>query len=170
MTGNNQKRAWWHIRLFLIGFTQTHYHPSLKKITGDVEEEDVSLDKPHICAVWRQSAAENDKWERVGREGEKPASVLQFIWSFISERERDRWRNMKMEGKAAEQKESRDFRMEKKKDNCVKSISIPSSSSPATTFSTHVCHCFLPVTSYPVLSRYEEIWNYGGHFTRAAHQ
>lgn len=58
---------------------------------------------------------ENDKWERVRREGEKPVSVLQFIWSFISERERDRWRNMEMEEKAAEQKESRDFQMKKRR-------------------------------------------------------
>lgn len=63
----------------------------------------------YMCCMEAESAAENDKWERVGWEGEKPVSVLQFIWSFISERERDRWRNMEKEGKAAEQKESRDF-------------------------------------------------------------
>lgn len=69
-----------------------------------------------------ESAAENDKWERVGWEGEKPVSVLQFIWSFISERERDRWRNMEMEGKAAKQKESRDFQRKKKKEKRLSKI------------------------------------------------
>lgn len=86
----------------------------------------------YVCCMEAESAAENDKWKRVGWEGEKPVSVLQFIWSFISERERDRWRNMEMEGKAAEQKESRDFQRKKKqkkrKNICLKSISISSSS------------------------------------------
>lgn len=41
-----------------------------------------------------------------------------------------------MEGKAEEQKESTDFQKKKKKDVCLKSISIPSSSSPSP---AHVC-------------------------------
>ncbi len=110
------------------------------------ERRRLSWQTPHICAVWRQSAVENDKWERVRREGEKPASVLQFIWSFISERERDRWRNMEMEGKAAEQKESRDFQMKKRRLCEINKYSL--------LFLTHYyiqhtwCHCFLPVTSW----------------------
>lgn len=147
MTANDQERARQHGPLLLIQFTQTHYHPSLKRITRELQRKqaNVSLDKPHIYVLYggrvRQRMISGRESER---EGEKPSSVLQFIWSFISKRERDRkrdrWRNTEMQGKAEEQKESRDFQWREKKKKRMMFV-WNQYVFPPLALSVHICCC-----------------------------
>ncbi len=148
MTANNQREQD-DRRLFLIGFTQTHHHPSLKKIAGDVQRKTTShLTNPtYMCCMervrWRMISGR----ESGGRERNQRACSNSFGVSLAKERETDgetwRWKERQQN-----KKNQGTFKWKKNKDVCVKSISISSSSSPATTLSTHVFYCVLLVTSW----------------------